>query len=342
MKKLLTLILALVMLFALSACGDDTPATTPAATEPAATQPAATEPGAEDPVVTEPAAPEYPTFEFTQYGNAKVSIVGAELAKDEYDEPFLRVYYDYTNTGDTAAGQEPDSTLNFQLVTQDGNEIEEFGMYSDDPNTVPEDLMENVSIQPGVTLRKTRLFEIDPEGGVVDFSCYVMVGSWMYNPDDVELMKFQLDPADLPGAPEEALEIPEITDPNYTAGLPTSGTADSAVPYCVSLDGVEQTTWDDLPALRVKMTYTNLASEAWPPCVVLPINVYQDGYSLEMVSSWYLDEVTEADEAFENDVEPNVSTAINAIFLLRGTNPVEVVIEKPNVEMRIGAAYNIP
>lgn len=337
MKKLFALILAGLMLFTLAACEKDAPtATEPAATEPAATQPAATEPAA-----TEPAAPEYPTYEFTQYGNAKVSIVGAELAKDEHDEPFLRVYYDYTNTGDSAAGQEPDSTLNFDLVTQDGNEIDECGLYSDDPNAVPEDMMENVSIQPGVTIRKTRLFEIDPEGGVIDFSCYVMVGSWMYNPDETEFFTFQLDPADLPGAPGESLQIPAVTSPTYTAGMPTSGTADSAVPYAVSLDGYELTTWDDLPALRVKMTYTNLADDVWPPSVVLPICVYQDGYSLEMVSTWYLDDVTEEDEAFENDVEPNVPTAVNAIFLLRNENPVEVVVEEPNVEMRVGTCWNI-
>lgn len=337
MKRILALVLSAMLIFCFAACEQDAPKTT----EPAATQPAATEPGASEPAATEPAAPEYPTYEFTQYGNAKVSIVGAELAKDEYDDPFLRVYFDYTNTGDTAAGQEPDHTLKFQLVTQDGNEIDEFGLYSDDPNAVPEDLMENVSIQPGVTVRKTRLFEIDPEGGVVDFSCYVMVGSWMYDPEEVELMEFQLDPADLPGAPEEALKIPEITDSSYTAGLPTSGTADSAVPYSVSLEGVEVTSWDELPALRVKMTYTNLASDAWPPCVALPIYVYQDGYSLEMTDTWYLEDVNEADEAFENDVEPNVETACNAIFLLRNENPVDVVVEAPNVDLRVGACYNI-
>ena len=57
LNKLLALVLALAMVFALAACGGGN-APAPAAEEPAAEEPAAEEPAAEEPAAEEPAAEE--------------------------------------------------------------------------------------------------------------------------------------------------------------------------------------------------------------------------------------------------------------------------------------------
>ena len=58
MKKILALLLALCMIFALAACGETAPAETKPAEEPAAEEPAAEAPAAEEPAAEEPAAEE--------------------------------------------------------------------------------------------------------------------------------------------------------------------------------------------------------------------------------------------------------------------------------------------
>ena len=70
MKKIIALVLALVMAFALIACES-----APAATQPAATQPAATQPAATEPAVTEPAIAESKTIGIAIYSMAADSCV---------------------------------------------------------------------------------------------------------------------------------------------------------------------------------------------------------------------------------------------------------------------------
>ena len=111
MKKILAMLLALCMIFALAACGETAPAETkpaeepaaeapaeePAAEEPAAEEPAAEEPAAEEPAAEEPAAEE-PAAEGGMYklgmgislnmdsskaGNAQVDACVAAVILDE-------------------------------------------------------------------------------------------------------------------------------------------------------------------------------------------------------------------------------------------------------------------
>lgn len=321
MKKWIALLLALVMLLSLAACGDkekdndkDSEKETTLSPEEAAL-----------------------THEFDQFGKGRIKIVGTELDTDEDDETFLRIFYDYTNTSDSAAGQDGDA-LNFTL-TQNGEELEDLVFWSpDDEGCIADDLYTDLCVQPGVTVRRTALYYCDPEGGVIDVSCYLMVGSWAYNPEDVQAFTFRVDPTDLMGAPKP-FEIKTIAETGYTKGLSTSGTTTAATPYTVSLDGYELTTCDDQPALRVKLTYTNLADKAWPPCVPLGIEAYQDGISLEWGDTWYVEDLTEEDEAFEEDLEPQETVKCSAIFILRGTSVVDVVVE--DVDLRIGITCDV-
>lgn len=71
----------------------------------------------------------------------------------------------------------------------------------------------------------------------------------------------------------------------------------------------------------------------------LCIEAYQDGISLEWGDTWYLEDVTEEDEAFEEDLEPQETVKCNAIFILRGTSVVDVVVE--DVDLRIGITCDV-
>lgn len=280
------------------------------------------------------------THEFDQFGKGRIKIVGTELDTDEDGETFLRIYYDYTNTADTAASQDGDA-MHFTL-TQNGEELEDVSFwYPDDEGCIADDLYNDLCVQPGVTIRRTALYYCDPEGGVIDVSCYLMVGSWAYNPDDVQTFTFQVDPADLMGAPAP-YEIKPIADPAYAKDLPASGTSTSASnPFTISLDGYELTTYDNQPALRVKMTYTHQHDWEMSPYTALTLNAFQDGIALEQADTWYLEDVTAEDEAFEADVAKGETVKCNAIFILRGENPVEVVVEQPLDDTRVGLVCNV-
>lgn len=315
MKKVFALLLAAVMLLSLAACDTGKPNTPPE---------------------TDPVEDNALSFTFTKFGKAKITILGAEMKKDEYDEDFMRIYYEYLNQDETAAGHTPFWTVNVE-VTQDGEELDTDEFSSYDEEHVSEDLFGNYAVQPGVPVRNTMIIYCDPEGGPVEVACYVMVGSWAYNEEDVEWFKFQMDPKDLMPAPTEPFVIAPISEPTYAKSLPTSGTSTSyGNPFTLSLNGYELTTYDGEPALRVKMTYTHQHEWEMSPYNALPINVYQDGIALEQASTWYLDEVTPEDEAFEEDVATGETVNCNAIFLLRGESPAEIVVEQPLDDLRLG------
>lgn len=94
MKKIVALLLALVMVLSMAACGKkesgtDKPETSnaPAATTPAATSAAA------DPTVEVVEDDEF-THTFTQFGNARIKIVGAEATENALGEDVLCIYFD--------------------------------------------------------------------------------------------------------------------------------------------------------------------------------------------------------------------------------------------------------
>lgn len=193
MKKLIALLLALAMVLSLAACG----AKEPAVDEP--DDPIAEVPGEEvsdeDATEEDPAA-DLPSFTFTRFGKAKITILGAEMVEDSYGDTFMRVYYEYLNMDETAAGHTPCLALTME-ITQGEEELyhNEFGEYDDE--RIPEDVFYNCAMQPGIPVRNTINIYCDPEGDPVDIGMYVMVGSWAYNEEDLEWFKFQMDPKDL-------------------------------------------------------------------------------------------------------------------------------------------------
>ena len=305
MKRFIALLMAALMLLSLTACGGDKPEPT-------------------DPVVEDNA----PSFTFTKFGKAKVTLRGAEFAKDDDDEDFLRVYIDYVNMDATAAGHSPASALEIE-ATQNGEELDTDEFYADDECHILEDLLFQYQVQPGIPMRTVINIYCSPADGPVDVALHAMIGSWGYNADDVEWFKFQIDPQNLPEK-AEAFQIQPIAEPKYAKDLPSSGTStNGSNPFTISLNGYELVTYDDQPALRVKMTYTHQHEWDMSPYSALTINAYQDGIALEQVDTWYLDEVTPEDEAYEVKISKGDTVNCNAIFLLRGENPAEVVVEQP-------------
>lgn len=160
---------------------------------------------------------------------------------------------------------------------------------------------------------------------------------------EVQAFTFQIDPSDMMGAPAKALEYEPVTNPTYTAGMPSSGSTDYPNPCEVSINGFEViTTSDGEPALRAKLTITNNGEEAKAPGNIVTVEAFQDGVSLDWLTyNWDLDDYTAEDEAFAAELEPGETADYNALFLLRGENPVEVVVEQQNDEMRLGMVCDI-
>lgn len=328
MKRLFALLLAAVMLLSLAACGKNEPETPKTPDGEAGETNAAADENAL-------------SFTFTKFGKAKITILGAEMLKDEDDEDFVRIYYEYLNNDETAAGHVPSLALEVE-VKQGEEELYTSEFTADEEHHVPEDLFYNCAVQPGIPVRNTMNIYCDPEGGPLDIACHVMVGSWGYEEDDVEWFKFQMDPKNLTPAPAEPFEIQPITDPTYAKDLPTSGTSTSGSnPFTISLNGYEMTTCDGEPALRVKMTYTHQHEWEMSPYTALTINAFQDGIGLEQCTIWYVDDATAEDEAYEIDVAIGETVECNAIFLLRGESPVEVVVEQPLDDLRAGMVCDV-
>ena len=318
MKRFIAILLAAMLLLSLAACG-----------------------GKQAPAPEEPEEDDALSYTFTKFGKAKIKILGAEMKQDEDGEDFMRIYYDYLNMDETAAGHAPCYSVKVE-VTQGGEELDtdEFSAYDD--AHVQEDLFYNYVVQPGIPVRNTIIVYCDPEGEPVDVALHVMVGSWGYNEDALEWFKFQIDPKNPMPAPTTPYEIKPIPEPVYAKDLPTSGTSTSASnPFSISLNGYELTTYDGEPALRVKMTYTHQHDWEMSPYSALTINVFQDGIALEQASTWSLDDVTPEDEAFEEDVAKGETVECNAIFLLRGESPAEVVVEQPLDDTRVGMVCTV-
>lgn len=338
MKKLIALLLVLVMVLGLAACGKK-------AAEPAVTE--AQEDG-NNPLALDPAPveeePDPYSFTFTQYGNGKIQIVGAEFTQSDYGDDLLRIYFDYTNQDGPGVYHYLSNELEFFSITQDGKDCERYLAYSSNDFIVPEDLNFETYLQPGCTNRNTILIECDPNGGNVKVSCYLTVGSLIYDPDEVEPFEFEIDTKNLMGVPEPFV-LPAITDPQYTAGMSASGVLDYPMDSEVSIDGIELTKdYDGKDVLRVKLTVTNNGDEPLIPALLCYMTLYQDGVSLPEVVTWdlYDEDVTAEDEAFQEDLYPGETVQCSALFYPRNQSPVEAVCENlTQSDLRVGTCFDV-
>ena len=290
------------MVLSMAACGGKDAGQPETSNQPETSEtPAAAEPTAEE---TEDAAL---THTFTQYGNARIKIVGAEAASNDSGE----TTYDFRN---------------------------------DDENALPEDLNPTLYVQPGCTNRGTINIRWNPNGGVVKVSCFVMVGSWMYSENDVEPFEFEIDPNNLMGAPEP-FELPAITDPTYTSGMSASGQFDFPADSETSINGIELTKdRDGRDLVRVNLTVTNKGEEERTAAMLIDVILFQDGVSLHYAN--YFD-VADGDVRADNEaydvynLAPDETVECCALFYPRTKSPVEAVIENPNSKLCLGACFDL-
>lgn len=335
MKKILALLLVLAMLLSMAACGkkEDTLETDDG-----------NNPLAIDTTSVEGTEPDPWSYEFTQYGNVRIKIVGAEATRNDWGADLLRIFYDYTNTDDTANGHHPNTALNFLSITQDGEECITYDFQADDETALPEDLNHENYVQPGCTNRNTINILWNPNGGVVKVSCYIMIGGWAYNKNDIKPFEFEIDPDNLMGAPEPFV-LPAITNPTYTSGMSASGKYDFPLDSEISINDIELTKdYDGRDVIRVNLTVTNNGEEELTPAMMCLLELYQDGVSLPWVNAtWDMDSdvVTDGDIAYEEDLYPGETVECSALFYPRNQNPVEAVIENVNAELRLGARFDV-
>ncbi|MBR6684592.1 MAG: DUF5067 domain-containing protein [Firmicutes bacterium] len=329
MKKLLTIVLAAAMLLSLVACGGDKEEESSKETV------AAEQDGEKNEESNEL------SYDFSEFGKGRITIVGSEFVEDEEGAEYLRVYYDYTNTSENTQNQSPDVAVSIHKITQNGKELDTTWFSDMDEIHVPEDLNGSLSAMPGHSVRNTMIIPCSAADGVVEISCYVMIGNWMYTEDKLELFTFQVDPENLMGAPAKALEYTPITDPSYTEGWATSGSTESPIPFEVSINDWELANgYEGGKVLRVNLTVKNLDAEAWTPGLLASAEAFQDGVSLPEATSWDLEESTEEDDAISEYVEQGDSIDFNALFLLRNENPVEIVIEQGD-DLKVGMICDI-
>lgn len=321
MKKWIALIMALVMVLSLCACGGKDPAPeTPDEPE----KPAPEKPVVEEPVDEPEEGPAVSLDPVTAtLGDFEVTIQAAEEFTDIDDLPAIRFYYDFTNGSDhlTNAWLE----LNLEAV-QDGKVLDT--TYAPTEEDVPEYGKADDNIIPGLTVRCIDEYLYDPDGGIV----YLTIEEG-YSGDT---MTMEFDPAYLQGRPEE-LEMPVISDPNFTANMSEEGSL--ADGYDIVIEGFEfDEDYSGEEILRVFFTFTNNSEEATSAFYETYLDALQDGVELE---GTYAYEDAETDENYNVEIQPGESILCSVCFEIRSDSPVEFLVHDGWYDAEIGTVFDI-
>lgn len=296
MKKLLSLIMALLLSLSLCACG-----------------------GGEEGGGSEPPAEEgTEAIASAQWsnktGSLTLDVVGAETFTDSYGQNAIRVYYDFTNNTELTVHLADE--LDNPVFTQDGTELQDTTCEVD----LPESYNDFCSIRPGVTIRCIHEYALISESPVT------VSLTATYSDEDGELMNFELDPANLPGAPAEPLAIEPITDPVWIKDLPSEGVYHDD--FYVAILSAE-VVGDEVHAT---FSYTNNSDMA----VCFGYAVYdcfacQDGYELEQSE----------DFAYWEDIPAGETVEFTVTYQLISDSPVEIEVFDPWSDGGIGMIVNV-
>jgi len=312
MKRFISILMAILMIAALCACGSEDKTETPA---PAQADVNA-EPAQEAPEADAPAAPEQESSAPAVFkpvgmdiGDYYVEVIGAEYFADSDDKDAVRFYYDFTNRSDDAISAW--FALNY-AAEEDGYElVSTYAYYEDD---VPEYGNDSLKVQPGVTIRCVAEFSFRPDGSELTFHAY--------DYDDNELVCV-FDPQNLPGRPGD-WSIEPITDPQNYLDYPAEGENECAY---VAITGVEIVPGDPWfgydEVIRAYFDYTNYEDEESYIDYTTNIIAFQDGVELDYGIA---EDSLDSDDVWGNDVPAGESCSVSRCWALRSDSPVEIVV----------------
>lgn len=340
MKRMIAILLTLMMIGSLTACGGDKQEKTseaPAQTESekeSATPEATKEENAEAETTEAETEPESTAFEpvTAEFSQGTVEILGAEtFLNEEEDYDVLRVYYRFTNQEENSNGVKLDST-----AAQGGSELT--AAYADKANLVPEDTYRLQRVRPGVSVIVADWFYYAPDDGPIEYSF-----STPYNTDNAVTVTF--DPQNLPGAPDE-ISLQPVAEPTWTEGLPTE--ADTSEVH-VKIEGIEAAEATEQGSgkqfIRVIYTITNNGSEAKRAGRLLAnyTVVYQDGMT---VGTGYNTDYVHADSdtlELTEDVAVGATITCSEVYELRSGSPIEIdIVENSSTPAVGGSRFDLP
>ena len=305
MKKFLAIMLALVLLLTLAACGDkNNGGETPSGND--------TEQTTDTPTDTSLAKGEWSN----KSGAFALALVGAELFDDEDGEKAIRVYFDFTNKESSYTTSFTDEKRDI-ILTQNGEELDYTrAVYGED---VAEVENHKKNVRPGVTIRCIGEYELNAETGKVALEVTAK------NTDNA-VITYEFDLAALPGAPKEAFVAKEIAAPDFNNGWAESGTISDyyqrnvkngfAIKNAEFVDGVY-----DTKLIRVYFEFTNNREDSTDLFKSVDLRLYQDGIQLVEGQS---NELCDSDLAFSKTVEPGQTVTVSNTYILTSDSPVEV------------------
>ena len=308
MKKFGLILLALVCLFGLCACGDKTQASVtplPETEESTETQTEQTHPV---------------EMESGDFDSFSAIFTGAELFTDADGEQALRVYFDFRNK--SGESRSPSELLLYS-AEQDGSSL----VWAADAEGEEPDAAGNLSLRllPGRAARCVLQFKLLSDSEVtvtLDDSEGHAVHAWLI-PDD-----------SLPGRPASELEWDEEADETLSTELPSSCTLYDMYELTIAGGEVSETENGER-TINVQVDFTNNSPDPAVPSVNFRLRAYQDGTEL----------LYAPDGASQEPVEAGAGVTVSCFspFVLHGDGPVLVELydlwsDSPSAALVIPAA----
>lgn len=292
-KSALAILMALLMVFSLAACGEK-------------------EPAVDDDGNTAKTDKVEGFKETTiELDECTIVVLGAEEITDYDEKAAIRVWFDVTNTSDETCY----TNYNYEFTaTQDGYELTETSAYYEIAVDAAD--TSSLEIRPGVTVRTCEEYNFKEDGGtiVVGFNNY-------YSEEEPVTINF--DPKNLPGAPKEEFVIEKVADPQWVKDLKAEGVYEAYdVKYDIKIEKCEFVEgYEGEKLIRVYYDFKNNSEEAESFSSNITHSAFQDG--IELPISYPKEKVAE-DDNYTVEVEPGKSIKLAYSYELRGDSPVEI------------------
>ncbi len=308
-KSTLAILMALLMVLSLAACGEEKPADNNAA----------------DTSKTD----KVEGFKETkiELDACTINVLGVEQITDYDEKPAIRVWFDVTNTSEETCY----TNYNYEFTaTQDGYELTETSAnYEIEVEAASTGSLE---IRPGVTIRTCEEYNFKEDGGAITigFNNY-------YSEEEPKTIK--VDPKNLPGAPKSEFEIEKVADPQWVKDLKPEGVYDVYdVKYDVKIEKCEFVEdYDGNKLIRVYYDFKNNSEEAESFSSNITHSAFQDGIELPIS---YPKEKVKEDDNYSVEVEPGKTIKLAYSYKLRTDSPVEIDLRDLN-GTGVGTVYEV-